>query len=160
MKPKCFILDVDGVMTTGQFLYSKKGKEYKIFGPDDSDALKVLNKFLPIHFVSADKRGFSISKKRIVEDMGYPLELVSSKERLRWISKRWDLDGVIYMGDGFWDAFIFREIKLGIAPQNAFYKAKEYAHYITKHHSGNRAVAEAALYILEKFFKKKYLGLR
>jgi 3-deoxy-D-manno-octulosonate 8-phosphate phosphatase (KDO 8-P phosphatase) len=160
MKPKCFILDVDGVMTTGQFLYSKKGKEFKVFGPDDSDALKILKEFLPIYFISADKRGFSISKKRIEKDMGFTLELVSSKDRVKWISERWDLNSVIYMGDGFWDAFIFKQIKLGIAPQNAFYKAKEYAGYITKHNSGDRAVAEAALFILEKYFDKKFLQLR
>ena len=76
------------------------------------------------------------------------------------ISERWDLNSVIYMGDGFWDAFIFKQIKLGIAPQNAFYKAKEYAGYITKHNSGDRAVAEAALFILEKYFDKKFLQLR
>ena len=29
---KVFILDVDGVMTTGQFLYSEAGKQMKIFG--------------------------------------------------------------------------------------------------------------------------------
>ena len=32
---KVFILDVDGVMTTGQFLYSETGKQMKVFGPDD-----------------------------------------------------------------------------------------------------------------------------
>ena len=30
--PKEFILDVDGVMTTGNFIYSEKGKVMKIFG--------------------------------------------------------------------------------------------------------------------------------
>ena len=39
MKPKYFILDVDGVMTTGQFMYSKNGKIFKVFGPHDSDGL-------------------------------------------------------------------------------------------------------------------------
>ena len=42
IKPKYFILDVDGVMTTGQFFYSKDGKIYKVFGPHDSDGLKIL----------------------------------------------------------------------------------------------------------------------
>ena len=55
MKPECFLLDVDGVMTTGQFLYSSEGKLFKIFGPDDNDALKVLNEHLEISFVTADK---------------------------------------------------------------------------------------------------------
>ena len=33
IKPKVFILDVDGVMTTGHFIYTKDGKSMKIFGP-------------------------------------------------------------------------------------------------------------------------------
>ena len=45
MKPKCFILDVDGVLTSGQFLYSEIAKEYKVFGPDDADALNILKNY-------------------------------------------------------------------------------------------------------------------
>ena len=44
LKNITFVVDVDGVMTTGQFLYSKLGKEYKIFGPHDNDGLKMLKK--------------------------------------------------------------------------------------------------------------------
>ena len=51
------IIDVDGVMTTGQFLYSSKGKEYKIFGPHDTDGLKIIKDKINIVFISADKRG-------------------------------------------------------------------------------------------------------
>ena len=75
---KVFILDVDGVLTTGQFIYSNNGKIYKIFGPDDSDALNILKKYINILFVTADLRGYGISKKRIVDDMGHKLELVKS----------------------------------------------------------------------------------
>tara|TARA_B100000287_G_C20552248_1_gene748952 strand:- start:23 stop:265 length:243 start_codon:yes stop_codon:yes gene_type:complete len=76
-KDLIFILDVDGVLTTGQFIYSNKGKVYKVFGPHDNDGLSLINKLISISFVTADKRGFEISKKRIVEDMGYNLELVT-----------------------------------------------------------------------------------
>lgn len=34
--PKVFILDVDGVLTSGQFFYTGEGKVMKIFGPDDN----------------------------------------------------------------------------------------------------------------------------
>ena len=156
MKPKCFVLDVDGVLTSGQFLYSDIGKKYKFFGPDDSDALNILKQYLQIHFISADKRGFEISKKRIVDDMGYNLDLVSSRDRIKWISSKWNIDEVIYMADGIWDGLIFNKVMLGIAPQNAFYKTKEMAHFVTKHKSGDRAVAEAAIYILEKYFDKNF----
>lgn len=42
----------------------------KIFGPDDNDAISLLKEFIDIRFISGDKKGFSISKKRIVDDMG------------------------------------------------------------------------------------------
>ena len=62
---KVFILDVDGVMTTGHFMYSKDGKQMKVFGPDDNDGLGLLNPNIEIRFVTGDKKGFSISNKRI-----------------------------------------------------------------------------------------------
>ena len=58
-KPQLFILDVDGVLTTGTFFYDKNGKLLKEFGPDDHEALKILKKYLKIIFISADKRGFN-----------------------------------------------------------------------------------------------------
>ena len=88
MKPKTFILDVDGVLTTGSFLYSEKGKCFKIFGPDDNDGLKLLKNKLHIIFITGDKKGFEISKKRIVCDMGYDLYLVSTINRLEWIKSK------------------------------------------------------------------------
>ena len=62
---KVFILDVDGVMTTGQFLYSEAGKQMKIFGPDDHDGLGLLKPYIYIRFVTGDRKGFLISSKRI-----------------------------------------------------------------------------------------------
>ena len=49
-EPKFLIIDVDGVMTTGQFFYSEKGKVFKVFGPDDNDALSILSRYIKIHF--------------------------------------------------------------------------------------------------------------
>ena len=73
-KPKVLILDVDGVMTTGQLLYSENGKTMKVFGPDDHDGLSLLKKFLEIRFITGDKTGFKISKRRIVKDIKFPLD--------------------------------------------------------------------------------------
>ena len=80
-----FILDVDGVLTSGNFYYSADGKVMKAFGPDDNDALSLKN-YIDISFVTGDKKGFPISKKRIVDDMGYELNLVSTIRRIEWIS--------------------------------------------------------------------------
>jgi len=106
-KLKAFILDVDGVLTNGQFLYTTKGKVMKVFGPDDNDALSLLKPYLTIRFVTGDKKGFEISRKRIVEDMEYDLDLVSTIRRLDWIQKNFNSNEVIYMGDGIFDHYVW-----------------------------------------------------
>lgn len=153
IKPKVFILDVDGVLTTGQFFYTENGKTMKVFGPDDNDALSLLKPYLKIVFVTGDKKGFSISRRRIVDDMKYPLELVSTIRRVEWMSKRYSLKEVIYMGDGIFDHYVFKKVGYSIATDNGDENAKRCADYVTKRSGGNRAVAEACLHILRKIFK-------
>lgn len=150
--PRVFVFDVDGVLTTGSFIYSESGKQFKIFGPDDNDALSLLSGFMDIRFVTGDKKGFSISKKRIVDDMAFPLDLVSTVKRLDWISERFNPRDVIYMGDGIFDHYVMRKVAYAIAPANADSNAKKAANYVTTRAGGDRAVAEACLHVMERFF--------
>jgi 3-deoxy-D-manno-octulosonate 8-phosphate phosphatase (KDO 8-P phosphatase) len=150
--PKVFILDVDGVLTTGQFFYTVEGKIMKIFGPDDNDSLSLLKEFIDIRFVTGDKKGFAISKKRVCDDMGFELDLVSTIKRVNWIEERYSLDEVIYMGDGIFDHYVMSKVSYSIAPCNADKNAKSFSNYVTERSGGDRAVAEAALHILETFF--------
>lgn len=152
---KVFILDVDGVLTTGQFIYSKRGKEFKVFGPDDNDALQILKHHMEIVFISGDKRGFPISKKRIVDDMGFPLHLVGVASRTEWIAKNYNPKNVIYMGDGIFDGLVMKEVFYGIAPADADKAAINAADYVTERRGGERAVAEACIHLFEKVLKKK-----
>ena len=138
--PKNFILDVDGVLTTGHFIYSSEGKMFKLFGPDDNDGLSLLKSMINIRFVTGDRKGFPISKKRIVDDMNYDLDLVSTIRRIDWIRERYDPDEVIYMGDGIFDHYVMKEVGYSIAPANADANAKKYADYITSRSGGDRAV--------------------
>jgi len=153
IKPKNLIIDVDGVMTDGRFYYSKDGKVMKAFGPDDHDALLLLKPHLNIIFVTGDRKGFDISKKRIADDMKFPLELVSTFERIHWIKEQGlNPNETIYIGDGIFDAMVFKEVMYGIAPANAFHTTKSVANFVTKSGGGDSAVAEACVHILEKFF--------
>ncbi len=153
-KKTLFILDVDGVMTSGVFYYTSKGKFMKAFGPDDHDALCLLKPYLEIRFVTGDSKGFSISKKRIQKDMGFPLDLVSTIKRIEWINKKFPKKNIIYMGDGIFDHYVMKKVNYSIAPNNADENAKKFANYVTKRNGGDRAVAEASLHILKKFFKR------
>ena len=124
----------------------------KIFGPDDNDGLSLLKNDLEICFVTGDKKGFSISSKRIVDDMKFSLELVSTIRRVVWIKERYALEEVIYMGDGIFDHYVMREVGYAIAPANGDRLAKAHADFVTERSGGDRAVAEACLHIMEKFF--------
>jgi 3-deoxy-D-manno-octulosonate 8-phosphate phosphatase (KDO 8-P phosphatase) len=135
------VFDVDGVFTTGQFLYTAEGKFAKIFGPHDNDG------------ISADKRGLGITKKRIQDDMNLSLQVISEDIRLEYFKRMEDLARVIYMGDGIHDVPIFEIVGYSIAPANAVPQAKQAASYVTAARSGEGAVLEACLHIIENFFK-------
>jgi 3-deoxy-D-manno-octulosonate 8-phosphate phosphatase (KDO 8-P phosphatase) len=145
---KDIIFDVDGVLNTGQFLYDSEGKKYKMFGPDDADAIKILRNYITVYFVSGDKRGFPISQAR-VNDMGFPLEKVSTFDRLTWIRYNFsDLSTTIYMGDSFMDIPICKSVGYSIAPHNANSMLLPYVNYVTNHNGGDRAVSDACFHIL------------
>lgn len=153
--PKYLILDVDGVMTTGQFLYSKDGKEFKVFGAHDNDGIKILQNKIEIIFITADERGFPISKKRIIDDMKQKLFLVGESERFNYIQTNFGFTTTIYMGDGIHDVDILKKCLFGIVPKNARREAKKVADYITPSKSGEGAVLDACLQIDKIYFSGK-----
>ena len=148
-----FVLDVDGVLSTGQFLYSVDGKAYKIFGAHDADGLKMLKDKLSITFITADEKGFPISQKR-VEDMGFMIRLVSEQNRYDFIKKTFGFENLIFMGDGIFDVPILKESCFAIAPASARKEAKAAAHFVTESKAGEGAILDACLKILEKFFNE------
>jgi 3-deoxy-D-manno-octulosonate 8-phosphate phosphatase (KDO 8-P phosphatase) len=56
------------------------------------------------------------------------------------------------MGDGVFDYLVFQEVFYSIAPANALKSTKDNANFVTKNSGGDRAVAEACIHILNKFF--------
>lgn len=152
-KKYSFVLDVDGIFTDGTFHYNSKGKCEKVFGPDDSDALKLIKDKVNIVICSADHRGFPITEKRI-NDMGFELTCVKSKDRLKWIKDNCAGTTVAYMGDSFQDVAIFQGVDVAICTSDSSFLAKRYANYVTDCKGGNRAVAEAVFYLAEEWFNQ------
>lgn len=151
-KSTVIISDVDGVLNTGQFLISKNGKEYKIFGPHDNDGYKMLkNLGYHIVFITADKRGYDITYERICNEMHASLHLVSENDRTQWI-KNYVSDNYyknyIYIADGISDVPALTDALISIVPKNGRKEAKKVATYVTESNSGEGAFLDAALYII------------
>lgn len=154
---KKIVFDVDGVFTTGQFLYTEAGKFAKVFGPHDNDGIKMIKKYLKVEAITADKRGYNITQKRIESDMGIKLSLVSEEDRPNFFLTDADRGNTIYMGDGIHDIPIFKLVGYSIAPANAFHLTRESANFVTSSRSGEGAVAEACFHIIETFFNSPIL---
>ena len=149
-----FVLDVDGVLTDGKIYTTPEGKLFKVFSADDHEAIKILSQRIRISAVTADFRGLAISTRRIVDEMGIDLELISANERAAWIVDKFDSERTIYMGDGILDPHVFRRVKYSIAPANASRLTRKAANFVTSSRGGEGAVAEACIHIANKLFHK------
>lgn len=151
------ISDVDGCLTDGTFIYTADGKVAKVYGPHDADGVKLLKKRgIEVLFISADKRGFSITQKRI-NDMGCEVILVSESERADFLKKYVTDDTcVVFFGDGISDADAANSAQVDcfVVPQNGRIEARRLADYVTPSIGGQGAFLDLALYILNNFTYK------
>jgi 3-deoxy-D-manno-octulosonate 8-phosphate phosphatase (KDO 8-P phosphatase) len=148
-------IDVDGCLTDGKFYYDDSGKKYKSFGPEDTGALKRLMHLVPdirIVFISADHRGFEISKKR-VNDMGFDLLLIKEDKRVEWLKNN-NID--IYMGDSIFDIPCFEVVKYSICPSNAWSECYDYVDHVCDRSGGSGAIAEACIHIWKRFYNGNF----
>ena len=149
--PRHLILDVDGVFTDGKIYYSETGKFFKVFGPDDHDAINAIREKISITVVSADSSGLDITKRRIEGDLKLEVNLVGSKDRANWIAKRFDPAECVYMGDGIFDPLVFKVVRYSIAPSNASQRTRSAASFVTENKGSEGAVAEAIIHVSDKF---------
>lgn len=142
-----FIFDVDGVLTDGKFTYTENGKYSKAFGSHDADALKLLSKFSQIQFITADKKGFELTTRRI-QDMGFSLSLVEPSDRVELIQKLQVENNVVFVADSFTDCRALIAANLSFSPTNAHVLARKVSSYVLESNGGSGAVAEVCLLYL------------
>jgi len=150
-KPWILVFDVDGVLTDGKFEYTSAGKKSKTFGSYDSEALSLATDKFNIKFITADKRGFLISEKRI-KDMGFELLEVSSSLRLDYIRKLQKNYSVAFTADSFTDVPALQLADLSFAPQNSHPLAKKNAYYVLSAYGGDGAVSEVIFFFLRRSY--------
>jgi 3-deoxy-D-manno-octulosonate 8-phosphate phosphatase (KDO 8-P phosphatase) len=144
------ISDVDGCLTDGKFVYTAEGKVSKTFGPHDNDGVKQLKQFgYDVIFISADKRGFPITQKRI-SDMKCELYQVSEESRAEWIKEKIaEYDWSAFFGDGISDIPAGFEVDFFGCPANARKEVKEVATFTTESKGSEGAFLDFANRIIE-----------
>lgn len=135
------VCDVDGVLTDGKFWYSNSGKELKVFGSHDSDALKLNTFFSRVEFVTADHRGLGITKTRLA-DMGWTVQLLDSVKRQEFVEELKVEFNVVFVGDSFSDVPAMKSATLSAAPFGAFPDASRCADIKLSRRGSDGALAE------------------
>jgi 3-deoxy-D-manno-octulosonate 8-phosphate phosphatase (KDO 8-P phosphatase) len=147
------IFDVDGVLTDGTFFYSIDGKILKRFGSHDAQAIKRCSVFFNLQLISADKKGFEISKLR-AEHLGLPITLVPEDLRSDWISNHFIREETALVVDSFTDIPSLRYVVRSFAPRNAHPELLNRVSNVLNATGGGGAVAEVLDILLYEKFQK------
>ena len=149
-KKKIAIIDCDGVISSGESFYTSEGKLLKSYGCYDKEMMKMLSSIgWEFEFVSDDKKGFSITNKRI-DDLGYNLFNFSEEERLKLVKdykNKIGYDIVVFIGDSLSDIPSLIEADYSGTCNNAPAIVKRFCDYSSFKNGGNGALAEILLNI-------------
>lgn len=146
------LLDVDGVLTDGNLLYSGKDQESKSFNTQDGFGLRLLHEAeVEVGVITARKsevvaRRAEELKMRYVFQ-GVPNKNVAFKEIMQ--VSGFKPYQIAYMGDDWLDLVLLQQVGLAIVPANGVRQVKEIAHFITERPGGAGAVRDACDLIIE-----------
>lgn len=147
------IIDVDGVLTDGTFFYSIDGKVLKRFGSHDAQAIKLCKSHFNLQLISADKKGFEISKLR-AEHLGLPITLVQEEFRSNWIAENFIREESALVVDSFTDIPSLINVVRSFAPKNAHPELLKRVSVTLNASGGGGAVAEVLdILIFERIAK-------
>lgn len=151
-KIKLLVLDVDGVLTSGQIIFGHDGELMKKFHAQDGLGITLAHKAgLHIAIITGREsqmvklRGAELNIKDVYQGS------LNKTEALGELLANYDLtlDQVAYMGDDLNDLPVLIRVGLPCAPANAVPEVKQQAQLVTKQAGGNGAVREVIEYILK-----------
>lgn len=152
IKPiRCFLTDVDGVMTTGQIFLGEDGEWKRLFNLYDGMGLKRLKEagFL-VGFVTTSKSS-DIRKRR--EDLGLQIFYEGISDKITVLPEILSTHGlkpqeIAYIGDDIPDIEIMKAVGVSATVPHALEAVKRSSRYITQRQAGFGAVREWAEMIL------------
>lgn len=157
---KLLLLDVDGVLTDGNLIYSHEGKESKSFNTQDGFGLRMLQDTgVKVGIITARS---SEALERRSQDLKITYLYQGSSNKLDAYKEIVQDSGlkpfeIAYMGDDWLDMVLLKRVGLAVAPANAVVEVREMVHYTTEQSGGHGAVRELCDLILEAMGKHKEL---
>lgn len=157
---KMILLDVDGVMTTGQILLLPNGDEVKFFSIHDGFGIVCARKMgLKVGIISGRP---SESVKKRCEELGIDELFMDNMEKLPILEKIADrhnlnFDEIAFVGDDVPDLPVLERVGLSAAPQNAHPHVRGRVDLLLQNRGGEGAVREFIDFVLRAQEKEQLL---
>lgn len=143
------VLDFDGIFASNM-IYTQDGKWAKIFTWGIRHAVDMLveNGF-EVHIITGDSTQFgqNISKKFTENIKIKSITCCNSKDKLKILKKKFDLNEIIYSGDDIYDIEMFKHM-YGITHKDTHESIARHARYVSKYTPNDYYFTDLALHIL------------
>jgi 3-deoxy-D-manno-octulosonate 8-phosphate phosphatase (KDO 8-P phosphatase) len=145
------LLDVDGVLTSGEIIYSDSGEQIKIFNVKDGLGIRLLKKAGIQVGIITGRRGKALQHR--CDNLGIDLIFDGIRDKEKTLDDISAKTGVPYasmafIGDDLPDVPVMKKVGLAVAVGDASETVRQHAHMITRAHGGKGAVREVCESIL------------
>lgn len=145
------LLDVDGVLTSGEIIYSDSGEQIKIFNVKDGLGIRLLKEAGIQVGIITGRRGKALQHR--CDNLGLDLifDGIRDKEKvLDDISAKTGIpyEAMAFIGDDLPDVPVMKKVGLAVAVGDASQTVQQHAHMTTRAHGGKGAVREVCEAIL------------
>lgn len=151
-KIKLLLLDVDGVLTTGEIIYCDSGEETKVFNVRDGLGIRLLMKAgIEVGIITGrrsgalDHRCRNLGIELVFEgalDKSSALDAILAETGL-------PLEQIAFVGDDLLDLGVMGRVGLAVAVGDAHEAVRDKAHLVTMAKGGQGAVRELSESILK-----------
>jgi 3-deoxy-D-manno-octulosonate 8-phosphate phosphatase (KDO 8-P phosphatase) len=149
---KMVLLDVDGVLTSGDIIYGDNGEQIKIFNVKDGVGIRLLKEAgLKIGIITG-RKGQALHHRCTNLGIDLIFEGVRRKDEvLKTITSRTGIpkEAIAYVGDDLPDLPVMKRVGLSVAVADAHEILRQQAHMITRACGGKGAVREISEAILK-----------
>lgn len=149
---KLVLLDVDGVLTSGNLLYTGDSAESKSFNTQDGFGLRLLLEAGIATGVITARKSAVVQRRAEELKMTHIYQgAVNKNSAFREIMSESGLKPyqIAYMGDDWLDLVLLQQVGLAVSPANGVKEVQEAAHYITERTGGSGAVRDLCDLIIE-----------
>lgn len=148
---RCFVFDIDGVMTDGSLLIEENGTMLRRMNIKDGYALQLAAKKGYFIFVisGSTPEGVKIRLSRLgIDEVHIGVENKLAKLENLMLKHRVGFDQMLYMGDDMPDLHVMQKCLIRTCPADAIHQIKAVCQYISQYNGGTGCVRDVLEQVL------------